>query len=315
MLSSDVSYQQSVRISGYAWQTVRHPRTGRDAAAIVGDPVIEDPCWVDQWDELLCAVDSASRGTAKEAGHRTYSVDDVPDLYRQFGRLLMSREDIARFAGSYGLLGLGESVVLEDESSAGTDGQVRRMVEFGGDWAREISTMNRALVVLDALDENLGPDAEELARSFNYTCGSWHVCAEMLPAYTGQGRAQWIDLCIWAEESGVFGAIDAENIERAAFEFLRVLANLQMERRVSAYAAWDDVETKTVLSYKPNCLLGAMWLQFSRALTRTENSRVCIECGKLFEYVRKSRLFCSEACQKRYSRRKAKHSSAEQSAT
>lgn len=309
MLSSNVSFSQYVRTDGYEWQEAVYPRTGRPIPALIGDVSLHQTCPEASWEKHFESLDAAWKGEPRSGvDHRLVNIEAVPDLYRKLAKLPVSKDSIQEFAGKYGFLGITETIVVEEGSSTdGSGWSKRQSVEFGCDWAREITVMDSALQVLDALDGIIEEGEEDLRRWFFHHHGSWHASSKLLQDYTGQGRAPWIDLGIWAgDDASILSSIQPDDIQRAATEFLRILASKQMRGRVSAYSVWDDVETKTTLTFKPDTLLGAIWLQFARALTRAENMRICIECGILFEFARKSRMFCSEACQKRYSRRKAR---------
>ncbi|MHB9038543.1 MAG: hypothetical protein ACYC64_17970 [Armatimonadota bacterium] len=312
MLSSNVSFSQYVRTDGYAWQDAIHPRSGKPSPALLGDVSVYPPhpqfpefAWEHEFEclDMFCREDPRI-----PRYQHLVDVADFHDLYRRFGQLLMSRQSIQEFVNKHGFLGITETITLSDGQSAdGSKWSEIQSVEFVCDWVREMTVMKSALKVLDCIDGIIEECNDGLERSFYHHHGSWYAASHLLQQYGEQGRAPWIELGTWAaEDSSVFGSIEPNDTQRAATEFLRILANKQMKGRVSAYSVWDDVETKTTLTFKPDTLLGAIWLQFARALTRAENMRVCIECGILFEYVRKSRMFCGEACQKRYSRRKAR---------
>lgn len=256
----------------------------------------------------LQALDEAWRNIPIDTDvHREYRADDVPDLYRKFARLKASRDAILAFANSYGFIGIDTRIILDEgENPDGSPWTAEENVEFGHEWAREICVMRAAVATLDLMDEALGVNVPELSEKFAYEDGCWRVRRDLVPGYVGQGKANWIDLNIWADGEGCFELLGAGDLVVTATEYLRVTVNRQLAGRVEAVLVWDNDRTKTSLVYKPTSLLGAMWLQFSAALTGTSSFRTCIECGNAFEFQRKDRVFCSEACQKRYSRRKAK---------
>ena len=178
-------------------------------------------------------------------------------------------------------------------------------VEFGHIWAREIAAMRAAVEMLDLMDEALGTDTDELSKRFSWTNGDWHVRREYLPGYTNQGKVEWVDLEIWADEPEAFTCLASDDIPGVAIEFLRAVVNRKLSGRVNAVIVWDDEHTKTMLIYKPTTLLGAMWMQFAATLTRTNNSRACKSAASSSISSAETGLLL-EACQKRYGRRKAK---------
>ncbi len=73
---------------------------------------------------------------------------------------------------------------------------------------------------------------------------------------------------------------------------------------------WQPESRKMTFQISPHTLLGALWLQFSQAVSGDKSFQSCIQCGKLFEIAqgrRKSRMFCSDACRfKAYRERQTK---------
>jgi len=308
MQTNKDTFIQRIRTDGYHWQNTRHPRAGKMLPALHEGEDLRLPGPEASMEVYLQALDDAWRKASIDTDiYREYRADDIPDLYRRFARLKTSRDAILGFANSYGLIGIGRRIILDEgENPDGSRWTAEKVVEFGHEWAREIILMRAAVATLNLMDEALGMNVPELSERFEFRSGGWHVRRELVPGYAGQGKTDWIDLSVWAEEDGCFESLEADNLVPAATEYLRVTANRQLAGRVEAVLAWDDDRTKTSLVYRPTSLLGAMWMQFAATLTRTNNSRACIECGKLFDFVRRNRVFCSEACQKRYGRRKAR---------
>lgn len=73
---------------------------------------------------------------------------------------------------------------------------------------------------------------------------------------------------------------------------------------------WQPESRKMTFQISPHTLLGALWLQFSQAVSGDKAFQSCIQCGTLFEIAqgrRKSRMFCSDACRfKAYRERQTK---------
>ncbi|MHB9038943.1 MAG: FYVE zinc finger domain-containing protein [Armatimonadota bacterium] len=306
MSTTDVTFIQTVIINGYRWKDTIHPQTGNAIPALYESPQRHLPGPEASLEEHLHAIDEAWKN-ADAIFSRHYSTVDVPNLYRIFASTQTTKDAVLAFANKYGFIGVGESIVFaEDVNPYGSLGRVCEIVEFGHIWAREIASMRTAVELLDLMDEALGTNIDELSKRFIWTNGAWHVGREYLPNYTDQGKVDLVDLDIWADDPKVFTSLASDDITGVAIEFLRTVANQHLAGRVNAVIVWDDEHTKTMLIYKPTSLLGAMWMQFVATFTRTNNSRACIECGKIFDFVRRNRVFCSEACQKRYGRRKAR---------
>ncbi len=89
---------------------------------------------------------------------------------------------------------------------------------------------------------------------------------------------------------------------------LRDLINIQLPRRVSLWMQVDPRDDSMGLRIVPNDLLGAMWLQFARAVAGNRRYRQCDACGLWFEVSpeqnRTNRRFCSTACRSKFYRRK-----------
>jgi hypothetical protein len=64
------------------------------------------------------------------------------------------------------------------------------------------------------------------------------------------------------------------------------------------------------LRLTPNCLLGALWLQFAHYITGSRKYRECKNCPEWFEIApdlnRESRVFCSESCRWAFHNRQKK---------
>lgn len=308
MQTESNAFTQRVRTDGYHLKDARYPRAGKMVPALHEGEDLHLPGPEASMEVYLQALDEAWRNISIDAdAYREYRADDVPDLYRKFARLKTTRDAIVAFANSYGFIGIGMRVILDEgENPDGSLWTAEENVEFGHEWAREIGVMKAAVAILDLMDEALGVNVPELSEKFAYADGCWRVRRDLVPGYTQQGRADWIDLNIWADGEGCFETLGSGDLVVTATEYLRVTANRQLAGRIQAVLVWDNDRSKASLVYKPTSLLGAMWLQFSTALAGTSNFRTCIECGNAFEFQRKDRVFCSEACQKRYSRRKAK---------
>lgn len=310
MQTESGTFTQRVRTDGYHWNDTRHPRAGKMVPALREGEDLHIPGPEVSMEAYLQALDEAWRSIPIDTdAYREYRADDIPDLYRKFARLTPTRDAILAFANSYGLIGIGTCIIVDEgENPDGSLWSVDETVEFGHEWAREIGVMKAAVATLDLLDEALGVNVSELSARFSYKGGRWHIRRELVPNHTQRGKADWIDLDLWADTESCFESLGAGDLVVTATEYLRVTVNRQLAGRVEAVLVWDRDRTKTSLVYKPTSLLGAMWLQFSAILTGTSNSRTCIECGNAFEFQRRDRVFCSEACQKRYGRRKARQS-------
>jgi len=308
MPQSHASFIQKVSTFGYHWADTRHPKSGKLIPAILEGRHIEMPTHGTSIEDHLAALDDLWQSIDPDAPSYTeYSSEDHPELYRRFANLPLVSEAVLEFVSTFGFLGVGHSItIIEDENPDGTKWGEYQTAEFANDWVRQIRMMQSSVNILDALDDILKPDTDALHKWFIYKESDWRVKAECLPGYKNQGKVEWVNLDCWTDDPNEFGSIPADDIIQVSTEFLRVLVTHQLEGRTSAMMIWDKNHTQTQLVHRPISLLGAMWVQFAGVLTRTNRFRSCAECGKVFELVRRDKAFCSEACQKRYGRKKAK---------
>jgi hypothetical protein len=85
-----------------------------------------------------------------------------------------------------------------------------------------------------------------------------------------------------------------------ALVYVQRRVNYWIEAAASPKLRWDATKARTELVFIPGSLLGALWLQFARAIEGNRSYRQCKECGQWFEVspetARTSRLFCSGPC-------------------
>jgi hypothetical protein len=86
--------------------------------------------------------------------------------------------------------------------------------------------------------------------------------------------------------------------------------NEKLMKHASPRLLWNTDTGKQVIRIVPKNLLGAMWLQFARAMAGEASYRQCRACGKWITISteehghRKHRVFCSAACRQRDHRAK-----------
>lgn len=308
MISSNLVYTQKVDAGGYRWESVFVPRLGKNMLAIVnGDkPSLAglEPFSDEYWE----ALDEEWRQTeTAERLVREYVPEHVPDLYRALASTPTTADGILRFVKRYGLLGIAEPIPVDE--AVNPDGSVWRnymQIEFAHAWVREIRLMKSCVDILDLVDHPFKPDRRALAKLFSYRNGAWLVNSSYLPGYTKQGKVENVDLEIWADDPDAFKATGPDDVIGVATEFLRAVTDSQLSARVTASVVRSSDGDSLALVYKPTSLLGAVWLQFAKVMTHTDNTRACLECGKMFEFQRRTKLFCGEACQKKFNRKKAR---------
>lgn len=309
MSTADMHFIQKVALNGYHWHVTKHQKLGRMIPALYRGKRSDLPGPDAPVEELLEALNREWREDDSGApAYREYSAADHPGLYRQFAALELTSASMLQFAHTFGLIGVGEDIATGEDTPFDSHAGYTDTVEFLHDWADEIEIMKSSVEMLNALDRLTGPDPAALSEMLSYREGSWHARLEYLSGYTDQGDIAWMDLTVWSEvHPSRFEDLGPEDIVQAATEFLSRIVNSRLEGRVSSRVIWDDSREKTLLVHRPTSLLGVMWLQFAEELTGESEYRPCIECGTVFEMVRSDKVFCSEACQKRYGRKKTKN--------
>jgi hypothetical protein len=220
-------------------------------------------------------------------------------LFAAFGATRPNEEGIVAFANTWGLL--GERVwALPPESSEGIQ-RPRVVAEDLRAWKSHIKAMRSAVDLWRALESE---DSERLAE-----CLRWQVNGGP------DGRGVWVYggargfKVISPPEGMTFTADDPA--PPAGFHVQRWI-NEELRGRVSPRLLWNPEQQRRVIRIVPNNLLGAMWLQFARAIAGEVHYRPCKVCGRWLtissdEYgYRTNRAFCSAACRQKDQRGKVK---------
>jgi hypothetical protein len=241
-----------------------------------------------------------------------YTPLDRPALFRDFADTSRMQEGVLRFANRYGLLGKGTA----DESFSL--------------WQREITAMRQA-VDLWALHQ--AGDQQGLARHI-----TWHtdvdsndlVQYQSEPVLAGPDEAEspHTDDRDVDPETGespdlrslsttaVIAAKDhhPEWLERfrpgdvflPALVFIQRRVNDRLHELVSPRMLYDVGQDRMALRLVPATLLGALWLQFSEAVTEDRKHQRCMVCSSWFEIrppaTRSTRMYCSNTCRIRAQR-------------
>ena len=95
-----------------------------------------------------------------------------------------------------------------------------------------------------------------------------------------------------------------------ALHCMQSLINEHLHHRASPRLLWEQSRDRLGLYIVPEGLIGALWLQFARAVERDARFRQCAECTTWFEVSpgrgRTDKQFCSTACRtKAYRKRQA----------
>jgi hypothetical protein len=101
-------------------------------------------------------------------------------------------------------------------------------------------------------------------------------------------------------DDGLWGSLQPGDVLMPARFFLQQTVNGHLEEEVTPGLVWDPGQERLVYQSTPRSLLGAMWLQFARAVSGDKQYRRCQECGRWYEVSREAarahRIFCSQGC-------------------
>ena len=234
-------------------------------------------------------------------------------LFRVFADTEPSRDGIKGFADRFGPLGgdLATPIPLSDQPKP--KGVPLGTGEALGAWNGEILMMRFAVDIWEAARNG---DVGRLERVISWTeDGSGvQVSGHAEPA-TGQRpeppipvERAWIAGTHLGDD--VFGRFVRGDLVKPALHYVQSKINAKLEGRASPRLLWDTERERLVLYIVPDGLVGALWLQFARAVERDGKFRQCAECGIWFELApgtaRADKLYCSTPCRtKAYRKRQA----------
>jgi hypothetical protein len=236
-----------------------------------------------------------------------------PGLFRVFADAEPSRKGVKAFADRFGLLGgnLAEQIPLNDQRNA-------RGVPLGtgeslAAWRDEILMMRLAIDVWEAARHG---DVERLERViFWKEDGSGVEILSHPDLAHGQvpdppARVERALIAGTHLDEDVLGRFVRGDLVKPALHYVQSTINRQLEGRASPRLVWDANRERLGLYIVPDGLVGALWLQFARAVERDRQFRQCAECGIWFELApgtaRADKLYCSTPCRtKAYRKRQA----------
>jgi hypothetical protein len=279
----DRGFRWRVTASGYRWGDVRvAPLDGGE-----GEPeptrVLTDGVAVGQPAEWL-----------------VYSPLTVGDLFLEFAATPATDDGIIAFANKRGTL--FESVAVIGRKGPGGKDLHLGLAEPRGHWLRAIKDMHRAVNLWRLASAR---DAASLARLLTWKAGrryaAW-VYREDRPPGGGFFSVAIRPATGIPNEPG--------DIVSPARLLIQRWINENLSKHASPRLLWSTDTGKQVIRIVPNNLLGALWLQFARAVAGEASYRQCRACGKWITISteehghRKHRVFCSAACRQRDHRAK-----------
>jgi hypothetical protein len=238
---------------------------------------------------------------------------EFPGLFRVFAETEPSREGAKLFADRFGPLGgdVRKQIPLYDQPKA--KGVPLGTGEALAAWNEEILAMRYAIAIWEAARHG---DVARLERVIHWSpdgsgveiVGHPDVPRGQLPEGPARVERAWIASAHLGDD--VLGRFVAGDLVRPALHYVQSTINRQLEGRASPCLLWDAKRERLGLYIVPDGLVGALWLQFARAVERDSRFRQCAECGIWFELApgtaRADKLYCSTPCRtKAYRKRQA----------
>ena len=247
-----------------------------------------------------------SPGSERFLALRYHPLSAYSGLFRNFAATDRSLDAIKLFADRFGMLGgsLRKRIVLHDQGRGG-----RHPMGFGehvDEWLHEILVMRLAVDLWEFARQG---DTDHLSRMISWADGGTRVSINTHPELQ--------DSELPTEPTHVHRAvIAAEHLDREilarfvpgdpigpALHCMQNLINEHLHQRASPRLLWEQSRDRLGLYIVPEGLIGALWLQFARAVERDAKFRQCPECGTWFEIApgrgRTDKQFCSTACRTR----------------
>jgi hypothetical protein len=262
-----------------------------------------------RWHFLTPAVGTGERFRAL----RYQPLAACSGLFRDFAATDPNLDAIKSFADRFGLLGgnLRRRIVLYDQGRGG-----KHPMGFGehvDDWVKEIMVMRLAVDLWEAARQG---DTDYLGRMISWAPEDARVSIDTHPdLQVGQlpEKPAYVHRAVIADER-----VDPEILARfvpgdpigPALHCMQSLINEHLHHRASPRLLWEPNRDRLGLYIVPEGLIGALWLQFARAVERNARFRQCTECTTWFEVApgrgRADKQFCSTACRTRaYRKRQA----------
>jgi hypothetical protein len=234
-------------------------------------------------------------------------------LFRVFADTQPSRDGVKAFADRFGPLGgdVAKRIPLYDQPNA--EGVLLGTGEPLASWNDEILMMRFAIDIWEAARSG---DVGRLERVISWTEDGTGVQIlshpelrnGQLPEAPARVERAWIAAAQLGD--GVLERFVPGDLVKPALCYVQRTINKKLEGRASPRLLWDAKRERLALYIVPDGLIGALWLQFTRAVERESQFRQCAECGIWFELApgtaRADKLYCSTPCRtKAYRKRQA----------
>ena len=252
-------------------------------------------------------------GSERFLARRYHPLSAFSGLFRDFAATDSSLGAIKAFADRFGLLGgsLRKRIVLHDQGRGG-----KHPMGFGehvDEWVHQILVMRLAV---DLWESARRGDADYLGRIISWREDGSAVSIHTHPELQGgepPEKPAYVHRALIADER-----LDPDILARfvpgdpigPALHCMQDLINQHLHHRASPRLLWEQSRDRLGLYIVPEGLIGALWLQFARAVERDARFKQCAECTTWFEVSpgrgRTDKQFCTTACRTRaYRRRQA----------
>jgi len=214
-------------------------------------------------------------------------------LFKRFAETSQSEKEILKFANRYGCLGgtLSTAVRVDGESALSLHAESLK------GWREAIEAMSEMLLIWEsATKQNLTRLSSRIY---------WHGAAV---SYKKAGAYELIASEKTSPE--VLERFSTGDIVQPALYLLQRRVNAQLAQHgVSPRLLWDSGEGKLVMRLGANSLIGALWLQFARAIEGNKDYKQCQNCRDWMEVggnrtARSDKKFCTPSCRTAAHRRK-----------
>jgi hypothetical protein len=236
-----------------------------------------------------------------------------PGLFRVFADTEPSRDGIKAFADRFGPLGPDVATQIPFSDQRNAKGVSLGAGEPLAAWNEEILTMRFAIDVWEAARNG---DLGRLQRVIHWTEDGRGIRIDshpdladgQLPDPPDRVERAWIAGTHLGDD--VHGRFVPGDLVKPALHYVQSKVNEKLQGRASPRLLWNRKRERLGLYIVPDGLIGALWLQFARAIERDSRFRQCAECTTWFEVSpgrgRTDKQFCSTACRtKAYRKRQA----------
>lgn len=239
----------------------------------------------------------------KQVERRYFPFAETKGLFLEFISAPLSEEGICAFADKYGLLDRGEflSDAEDPDRSLGISGEALAT------WTFAISEMNQAARIWDHIKQQ---DSESLKKLFSWKSDNEAgTIVEYAPPQSLVVVPRTVDpfrnrrfrtIAKGNSDIDWFQSVQDKDYLAAGKRYLLLVLNAWVKNAGSFGIGPAKNTASLQMQIVPHSLLGALWLQFAQAVEQNKDYRRCAQCDRWLEIslsaVRKSKLFCSNAC-------------------